>query len=214
MPLHVAIADDHGAVRLGMKYMISDWMPGTAISYAEDMGELIALLDLNKIDLVVLDVNLPGGNNFQMVRRIKDKQRQARVLVFSAYDEVLYALRYLDAGADGYLQKDGTEQDIRDALNTVFKGGKYLSSGMKDYMLEQRLREGEFQENPLMELSNREMEVCQLLARGKRIGEIAHELNLHTSTIGTYKNHIFQKLAVRNMVELMDTFKLYGGGIV
>ncbi len=209
MPLHVTIADYHGAIRIGMKYMISNWMPGTRISFAENMAELAALLALNTVDLVVLDLDLPGGNTFQMVRDIKAKQRQVRVLVFSAYDEELYALRYLDVGADGYLQKDRGEEDIKEALNTVLHGKKYLSNRVKDSVLQYRLRSGKFQENPLAGLSNRELEVCQLLVKGKGVGEIANELDLHTSTIGTYKNHIFQKLEVRNMVELTDTFRLH-----
>ncbi|WP_257668558.1 response regulator transcription factor [Parapedobacter tibetensis] len=209
MPSHVTIADDHGAVRVGLKYMILDWMPGTRISYAEDMTELIALLGEVPIDLVVLDINIPGGNNFQMVKNIKNKQPKTRILIFSAYDEMLYALRYLDAGADGYLQKSGKDEDFKEALNTVFKGSKYISASIRDYLLQHRLVGGKFAVNPLGELTDREIEVCQSLIQGKGISEIANEMTLHVSTIGTFKNHIFKKLAVRNLAELIDTFKMY-----
>lgn len=209
MPLHVVIADDHGAVRLGLKYMIREWMPESRISYAKDMPELTALLDAASPDVIVLDINLPGGNNFQVVRQLKKKHPHTRVLVFSAYNEMLYALRYIDAGADGYLQKDGDEEDFREALNTVCRGRKYLSPKMRDYLLERRSGNVEQLENPLASLSDREMEVCQLLVTGKGVSEIANELDLHTSTVGTYKSNIYAKLAVQNISELIAKVTMY-----
>ncbi|MBK1442687.1 response regulator transcription factor [Parapedobacter sp. ISTM3] len=209
MPLNVIIADDHGAVRLGLKYMIRDWMPESRISYAKDMTELTALLDAVSADVIILDINLPGGNNFQVVKQLKQKRPHTRVLVFSAYNEMLYALRYIDAGADGYLQKDGDEEDFREAMNTVCRGRKYLSPKMRDYLLERRSGNAAQTENPLAALSDRETEVCQLLVAGKGVSEIANELDLHTSTVGTYKSNIYAKLAVQNLSELIAKVTMY-----
>lgn len=203
MPLHVIIADDHGAIRLGLKYMIREWMPETQVSFAKDMAELTELLEGVAPDVIILDINLPGGNNFGVVKQIKTKRSRTRVLIFSAYNEMLYALRYIDAGADGYLQKDGDEEDFREAMNTVCRGRKYLSPTMRDHLLERGTGNAQQRENPLLALSDREMEVCQLLVSGKGISEIANELDLHTSTIGTYKTHIYTKLAVQNLSELI-----------
>src|SRR5690606_23807929 len=112
MPLHIAVADDHGAIRIGLKYIIQAWKPGTKISFAERFDDLITLLETSIVDLVILDTNLPGGNNFQMVELIKEKRARSQVLIFSAYEEELYAMRYLDAGADGYLHKNATEAEV------------------------------------------------------------------------------------------------------
>ncbi|MFC3198304.1 response regulator [Parapedobacter deserti] len=203
MPLHVVIADGHSATRLGLKYMICEWMPESQIYYAKDMPELTALLNAVSPDVIILDVNLLRGNRFQVVKQLKMKRPYTRVLIFSADDEKLYALRYINAGADGYLQKDGDEEDFREAMDTVCKGRKYLSSEMRDYLLDHRSGTVEQLENPLAKLSDRETEVCQLLIAGKGVSEIANELNLHTSTVGTYKSNIYAKLAVQNVSELI-----------
>jgi len=203
MPLHIIVADDHGAIRLGLKYMIREWMPEIQVSFAKNMADLTALLERVAPDVIILDINLPGGNNFGVVKQIKAKRPHTRVLIFSAYNEMLYALRYIDAGADGYLQKDGDEEDFREAMNTIYRGRKYLSPAMRDYLLERGSGNAQQWENPLLALSDRETEVCRLLVSGKGVSEIANELDLHTSTIGTYKTHIYAKLGVQNLSELI-----------
>jgi len=171
---------------------------------------LLRLLATQPIDLIVLDINIPGGNTFQMVPMIRNIQAAVRILMLSAYEEDLYALRYIDSGADGYLQKDSDEGDIKEALNTVYAGRKYLSSKLKEYLLQSRLNRGSLlQNNPIENLTNRELEISQLLIAGKGVGEIAKTLFIHTSTVGTYKSKIFDKLCVRNVRELIDAFSMY-----
>lgn len=155
MPLHIAVADDHGAIRIGLKYIIQTWKPDTKISFAECFDDLITLLETSIVDLVILDINLPGSDNFQTVELIKEKRARSRVLIFSAYEDELYALRYLDAGADGYLHKNATEAEIEQALNTLLIGGRYSGNGIKDIVLERRVQKGRVQHNPLLESSNR-----------------------------------------------------------
>ncbi|PPL04313.1 response regulator transcription factor [Parapedobacter indicus] len=210
MPIQVAIADDHSAVRLGMKYLVEEWMPESTVHFAQDLPALLRLLATQPIDLIVLDINIPGGNTFQMVPMIRNIQAAVRILMLSAYEEDLYALRYIDSGADGYLQKDSDEGDIKEALNTVYAGRKYLSSKLKEYLLQSRLNRGSLlQNNPIENLTNRELEISQLLIAGKGVGEIAKTLFIHTSTVGTYKSKIFDKLCVRNVRELIDAFSMY-----
>ncbi|WP_353195224.1 response regulator transcription factor [Parapedobacter defluvii] len=210
MPLHVTVVDDHSAVRLGMKYIIRDWMPEAAVSFAENMPELLRLLSSKFIHIIVLDINIPGGNHFDMIKMIRDIQANVRILVLSAYEELLYALRYIDLGADGYLQKDSREDEIKEALNTVFRGKKYLSDDVKEHLLQRRLNHGILSgDNPLQRLTNRELEVCQLLVQGKGVTEISKALFIHTSTVGTYKGKIYEKLNVINIRELMDKFNFH-----
>lgn len=209
MSLHIVIVDDHVAIRLGIKYFIQNWMPSTIVSFAEDFDEFMTILSSRQVDIVLLDINIPGGNNIQMIKSTKSKQRRIKILIFSAYDETVYALRYLDAGADGYLQKDKGEEHITEALNTIYRGGKYLGNEVREYLLQRRF---DPRRNPLEHLSSREMEVCHLLVNGMGVSEIANSLGLHTSTIATYKKKIYEKLGVRNVTGLLDTFKLHSLG--
>jgi len=210
MPIRIAVADDHSAVRLGMKYVIHEWMPEAVVHFAETVPRLLRLLSVETIDIVVLDINIPGGNNFHMIRMIKDVREDVKILVLSTYEKDLYALRYIDAGADGYLQKDCDEDAIRDALNAIHTGKKYVSSEVREHLLQSRLNGGAAsQDNPIGQLTNRELEVCRLLMDGKGVGEIAKALFLHTSTVGTYKSKIFEKLGVTNVKALTDVFKIH-----
>lgn len=210
--MHIAIADDHSAVRIGMKYIVREWMPESTVHLAADLPELLRLLSSETMDIIILDINIPGGNNFQMIPTIRNLQENVRILMLSAYDEGLYALRFIDSGADGYLQKDSEEDDVKEALNTVLAGKKYLSDALKEHMLQSRLNKGaQLHNNPLSRLTNRELEISRLLVEGKGVGEIAKILFIHTSTVGTYKNKIFEKLDVRNIKELMDAFSIMHG---
>jgi DNA-binding NarL/FixJ family response regulator len=213
MPIHIAVADDHSAVRLGMKYIIEQWMPGAVVHFAENLPGLLRLLSSETMAIVVLDINIPGGNNFHMIQKIRDIQENVKILVLSAYEEDVYALRYIDSGANGYLQKDCDDDDIREALNAIHAGKKYLSSELKEYLLQSRLNRGsDLGRNPIEHLTNRELEVCRLLMGGKGVGEIAKALFIHTSTVGTYKNKIFEKLGVKNVKALTDAFNIHNAG--
>ncbi|MFC3196669.1 response regulator [Parapedobacter deserti] len=211
MSIHVVIVDDHSSVRVGMKYIVYEWMPKSHVSLVDDMQELLHVLTSGKpVDIVILDIDIPGGNNLQMIKTIRDVQKDVRILMHSASDELVYALRYIDLGADGYLQKDSDESEIKAALDTVLHGKKYLSPGLKDSLLQSRLNLGSVgTANPLDDFSNRELEVCRLLAQGKGVTEVAEALFIHTSTVGTYKAKIYDKLGVRNVKELIDKFRLY-----
>lgn len=214
MPLHVTVVDDHSAVRLGMRYIIHGWMPEAVVSFADNMPELLRLLSSKSIDIVVLDINIPGGNSFDMIKMIRDLQADVRILMLSAYEELLYALRYIDLGADGYLQKDSDEGTIREALNTIYRGKKYLSTEVKDDILQRRMNVGDrLTENPVERLTNRELEVCRLLTAGKGVTEIAKRLFIHTSTVGTYKGKIYEKLNVDNITDLIDKFRSHDVGV-
>lgn len=210
MPIHVAIADDHGAVRLGMKYLVQEWMPEAVVHFAEDIPALLRLLANEPVHIVVLDINIPGGNNFHVLKMIRDVRADAKVLVFSAFEEQRYALRYVDAGADGYLQKNAEDNEVKEALDTVFRDRKYLSATLKDQLVQNRMNHGaESTGNPMDRLTDRELEVCHLLVDGKGVSEIANTLFIHTSTVGTYKNKIYKKFDVRNIKELIDSFNDY-----
>ncbi len=203
---HILIADDHGVVRYGMMLLIKDLLPWAEVTQVGSFNETVEFIKTNKIDLVILDINLPGGNNIQMLDSLNEIQKNIRVLMFSAYEENLYATRYLQAGAKGYLHKQNSNAEIKKAIQTVCSGGVYMSDDVKNIMLNKMLNHDENQ-NPLDLLSNREFEVAQMLIYGHGITDISSLLNLQMSTVSTYKNRIFEKLNVTNIVQLIDKFR-------
>jgi two-component system invasion response regulator UvrY len=205
---HILIADDHGVVRYGMMLLLKDLMPWAKISQIGSFNEVVDFVEKTKIDLLILDINLPGGNNIQMLESLNAVQKGIKVLMFSAYEESLYATRYLKAGAKGYLHKQTSNSEIKKAIATVFSGGIYMSDDVKDLMVNKMLNHDEDQ-SPLDILSNREFEVAQLLIYGHGITDISTLLKLKISTVSTYKNRIFEKLNVINIVQLIDKFRFW-----
>jgi two-component system invasion response regulator UvrY len=205
---HILIADDHGVVRYGMMLLLKDLMPWAKISQIGSFNEVVDFVEKTKIDLLILDINLPGGNNIQMLESLNAVQKGIKVLMFSAYEESLYATRYLKAGAKGYLHKQTSNNEIKKAIATVFSGGIYMSDDVKDLMVNKMLNHDEDQ-SPLDILSNREFEVAQLLIYGHGITDISTLLKLQISTVSTYKNRIFEKLNVINIVQLIDKFRFW-----
>lgn len=201
------IADDHGIIRLGVSQIIREMEPSSTIYEAEDFDETVRILNTHIIDLLILDINIPGANNFRMIDTVKSKQSDVKVLVFSAFSEELYAARYFKAGADGYLQKDTSPAEVRKAVDTILSGKHYISQNVRERFVQSVLNSEVNIGNPLTRLSDREAEVARLLVTGMSQTKIAEKLNLHTSTVGTHKNRIFEKLAVTNLVELVEWYR-------
>lgn len=207
MGLKIILADDHSVVRNGVSIILKDAFKDLEIKNAQNFFEATALLDSFDAQIIFLDINIPGGNTTAMIDKIKQVRSEVMILMFSAYQETQYALRYIHAGADGFLSKDSSEEEIINAVNTLLKTGKYISNVLKDKILENILHEIPI--NPLQNLSNREIEVAELLARGEGNLEISNLLNIQMTTVSTYKNRIFEKLKISNVVNLAEILKIY-----
>lgn len=208
---NILIADDHTIVRYGAALIIKELLPGGQVTEAENFNQALKLLDSQSFDLLILDINIPGGNNLQMIDVIRLHQPRIKILIFSAYDEQLFALRYLQAGVDGYLVKHSPEDELKTAIRTVLNNEKYISPTVKQHLLNGLTTRNNIPQNPLHTLSNRELEVMQLLIKGSSVAEIGTVLSLQISTVSTYKARIFEKLEVANVIELAEKVKLYGG---
>ncbi len=209
--IRILIADDHGVVRYGIKLLCKEILPNSEIFQAENFTEVLSILNSEPLDLIILDINIPGGNNIQMLDTIRLKQSKIKILMFSAYDEDIYAVRYIQAGANGYLSKDRPGKEIKNAILTILDEGKYIGESIKENILNNLLSHRKHSSNPLESLSNRELEVSRLLIQGMKITEISDALNIQKSTASTYKNRIFEKLEVNNVAELIEKFRLFGG---
>lgn len=206
---HVLIADDHAIVRYGTSFVIKELVPTGTIQEANNFDQALKLLDTDRFDLMVLDINIPGGNNLQMIDVIKLRQPNLKILIFSGYDEQLYALRYLQAGADGYVVKQATDEELKMAIQTIQNNDKYISHTVRQGLLNGLSAKKTVSRNPLASLSNREMEIMQQLVIGVAVVEIGAALGLQISTVSTYKSRIFEKMKVNNVMELAEKVRLY-----
>lgn len=205
--LNILLADDHSVVRHGISLILKGSFDNLDIAHADDFLKTIQFLKTQDFDLVILDISIPEGKGIQMVELIKNIQPLVKILIFSAHEEELYALRYLKAGADGYLNKLSSETEFQEAFNSMIKNGNYVSQSIKNQIVSNTLNKKS--DNPLELLSNRELEIARLLVRGEGNLEIANKLELQNSTVSTYKNRIFEKLVISNTVALVALFKSY-----
>jgi len=210
----ILIADDHSIVRYGTALVVKEVLPTGTLHEARNFDELLKLLDTYTFHLLVLDINIPGGNYLQMIDVIRLRQPDVKILVFSGYDEQLYALRYLQAGADGYVVKQAPEGELKTAIQTILNNDKYISPAIKQSLINGLNTPRVTGQNPLTSLSNREMEVLQLLVKGASVAEISQSLSLQISTVSTYKSRIFEKLEVTNIVALVEKVKLYDASLI
>ena len=201
------IADDHSIVRQGISLLIKELFFSAKISHAGSFKEILKIVRENRIDLMILDINFPDGNSLNIISDTKAIQPDTKILIFSAYDEDIYALRYLNAGASGYLNKGSSEDEMKQALKSMMVSGKYITQNIKDKILDSYISKKPI--NPLELLSNREVEVARLLIKGFGNMEIADMLSIKKSTVSTFKNRIFEKLEIDNLADLIDTFQLY-----
>ncbi|MCX2678692.1 response regulator transcription factor [Galbibacter sp. EGI 63066] len=203
----VLLADDHAVVRQGMSIMLRKAFKDVQVFQAENMTEILYKVKQDMYDLLVLDVYFPEGSSIGIITQIKEIQPQCKILIFSGYSEEQYALRYINSGADGFLNKLSSETDVYQAVTTVLKNKKYVSTTVKDKILDSVLNN--HVQNPLDTLSNRELEVARLLVNGEGNLEISNILNLQKSTVSTYKYRIFEKLQISNVVSLVSLFREY-----
>lgn len=207
----ILIADDHSIVRLGAAVVINEKFKDVSITNAITIKEVYDHLKFEKFDLLLLDINMPGGNNIKVIGEILNFQQDLKILVFSSYDENIYALRYIEAGASGYLNKNTAMEELANAIQSIKERGKYMSNEVKDLYVQKltSTKSSMDRVNPLNKLSNREMDVAKHLIEGHGILEVSNLLALSSSTVSTYKSRIFEKLAVNNIPDLIELFKLH-----
>lgn len=205
----ILIADDHGIVRLGLSLMIKKLRPSAIVEETDNYRGLLDTIDEKQFDLIIMDIKMPNGNFQETVDIIKIKFPKMKILVFSAQDEQLYAIRYLKMGADGFLHKESNEERIGKALEKMFDKGSYISNEVKDTMVFNTLNKRIPSQNPIEALSNREIDIAEKLIKGLSLKDISNDLNIHIASVSTYKTRLFKKLDVQTIPELIEIFRLY-----
>lgn len=199
----VLIVDDHPYMRRGLAQTIND-QPGLEVcGEAGNLAEAIQIMQTCNPHLAVVDISLGGESGIELIQAIRDRWPATKVLVSSMHDETLFAERALRAGALGFVNKGEPPDVFVTALQRVNSGQIYLSERMTKRMLGQVLADkAEVNRSPIETLSNRELEVFEMIGKGLSTKQIAGRLGLSPKTIETYREHIKQKMKLTNATEL------------
>lgn len=194
--MKLVIADDHRVVRDGIRYMLAD-APGIEITGEASSGEgLIELLETEPVDVVLLDVRMPGMSGFDVLARLQEGLSQVRVIMLSMHDTAGYVRRAIELGAAGYLLKSASRDEVIAAIDAVVEGGAYVQGELMQPLV------SEMSGKPgTGSLSPRERQVLQLVADGFENKQIVTELGLSEGTVKTYLRGIFRKLDVAGRAE-------------
>jgi two-component system invasion response regulator UvrY len=200
----ILLADDHAIVREGLKTFIQNIIPHSVIEEAQDGASAFAKIKRHNHALIILDINMPATDSFGLVSNILAVKPKSKILIFSMNSEEIFAKKLLNLGALGYLSKDASADEFRLAIENVMNNKRYVSPSLMRSLTESALRKNANNQNPFDLLSPRELEIVRHLIKGESVSQIGKYFNLHTSTIGTFKARIFEKLACKNIVEINE----------
>jgi two-component system invasion response regulator UvrY len=201
------LIDDHEAIRSGVRHLLMELFNPCDIYEAADEKSALQQLKERSYQLMILDVQIPEMNAFGLMEYIKITYPDARVLIFSMSAEKVYARKFLKAGAKGYISKTSGFVELRKAIELILDGRKYISDSLAEHLaIDFEKGKGG---NPFEKLSSREFEIASLLIAGVTVTKISERLSINTSTVGTHKARIFEKLGVKNLLELVEMAKLY-----
>jgi DNA-binding NarL/FixJ family response regulator len=198
----ILIADDHEIFRRGVMQVFSELPVKVEVDEASNGQEVIEKMWRNDYSAVVLDISMPGRNGLDVLKQIKSHKPDLHVLILSMYPEEQFAVRSLKAGADGYLTKATSPDEMIIALQKILKGKKYISSSLADKLA--CYVGSENMDAPHEALSDREYEVMCMTAAGKSVKQIAMELSLSDKTISTYRARILDKMNMDNNAQLIQ----------
>lgn len=198
--LKIAIVDDHAIVRAGFREML-DGELDIKLSFEAGSGEAaLEQLRTDACDVMLLDLSLPGQSGVDVLRVVRQRHPDLKVLVLSGFPEERYALAMIRNGANGYLSKDCERAELLRAIRTVANGRRYLSAKTAELLADGLV--GDADVPPHESLSERELQVFLRLARGESVSDIAAALNLSVKTVSTYRTRLLEKLGVSSNAEL------------
>ena len=193
----IVIVDDHPLLRKGLEQLINSSDAFHVCGEASDAAEGMTVIRQLKPDLTIVDLSLPGANGIEMIKNIRAEFPNLPVLILSMHDESLYALRGLRAGAQGYVMKQEALENVIIAIREVLAGRPYLSHDMSAKLIT-NFASGTDQANPTDKLSDRELEILELIGKGRDVREIATTLHISTKTVETHRAHIKEKQNLKN----------------
>jgi len=200
----ILMVEDHPIFRMGMCELIDQEKDLTVCGSAEDVQEALNLVETEKPDLIIVDLSLKNSNGMELIKEISKSRKKIPMLVLSMHEESLHARRCLLAGAQGYLMKHETKDSIITAIRRIFSGKKFISQRVMDTLLDQLHEEPEtMQRSPIHNLTDRELEIFEMIGKGVSSGRIAKQLHLSVKTISAHRERIKQKLGIKSSGELV-----------
>jgi DNA-binding NarL/FixJ family response regulator len=201
-PVRVLLADDHTLVRAGVRRILEAEPGITVVAEVADGGAALAELGRQEVDVLILDLSMPGMDGFEVLRRRMEISPDTKVLVLSMHADPEYVARAIREGADGYLLKDSAVQDLAAAIEAVLSGRAYHSPQVQRSLSEMvRGRTGG--DEATADLTDREREVLRLIAEGHSTKEVASRLDIGTRTVETHRANLMRKLGVHSVAQLV-----------
>lgn len=200
--IRILIADDHPILRNGLKQIISGFDDMIVTGEAGTGDEVLKRLNEEPVDVLVLDMSMPGKSGIELIRQIKTERPKLPILILSVHNEAQYAVRTLKAGASGYLCKDSASNQLVQAIRQVAAGGAFISEATAGY-LAMTIGGQTAALEPHARLSDREFEIFRMIVRGRSVSEIAEDLGLSVKTVSTHKMHILEKMEIDNAADLV-----------
>ena len=199
--IRIVIADDHPIVRAGFRQLVAEDPQLRVVAEAGNTAELLSVLAAHEADVVLLDISMPGIAFLELVQRIRTTRPRARILVVSMHPEDQVAVRAIEAGADGYVMKTQSADELVGAIRKVHAGGKHVGPALAERLAAELAarRDGRARRD----LSAREREILMLLGSGKSLKEIGARLTLSPKTVSTYRSRILTKLALKTNADLV-----------
>lgn len=204
------IVDDHLLIRAGMKMLLKNTPAYTVTAEAESGEEALRLLAVQPIDLVIMDISMPGMGGLACIRAIREQYPDVKVLVLSMHEDEEYIYKAMQYGAMGYLPKTSADDELFDALHALAEGRRYLSPNAQQSLMDIMFRPQEAEENPRGLLTAREKEIFDALIHGCTITEIAERMHISVKTVDTHKTHIYSKLNCSRRSELVSLALRHG----
>jgi DNA-binding NarL/FixJ family response regulator len=198
--IKILIADDHPIVRRGIRQILAETTDLHVGGEAANGPEVIAKVEQERWDVIVLDLNMPDRSGIDLIADIRRLRPETRVLVLTVFSEEQYAVRALRAGASGFLTKESAPDKLVDAVRKVAAGGRYVSPELAEALAS--MLAGDSVGPPHERLSNRELEVLKMIGSGRTVSQIADELGLSVKTISTHRTRILHKMSMKTNAEL------------
>jgi len=197
----VVLVEDHPMFREQLAQLINKEATMTVCGEADNIHDALRLIESKKPDIAIVDLTLKGPSGIELIKNLKAKELEIPVLVLSMHDESLYAERVLKAGARGYITKNEVSKEVMTAIYAVLRGEIYLPARIASRILES-VAVGRKNDNGVAQLTDRELEVFELIGHGRSTREISNCLHLGVSTVDTYRARIKTKLHLENSSQL------------
>lgn len=201
----VLLADDHSLIRQGIVFLLEEIELEFDVFHAANLLQILESVKVNPIEIAIIDAHFPDGNSLNIISEIKKANSNTKILVFSGIDENTQALKFINAGANGFLSKLSEENDVKNAILKMINDGEYISPTTQALLVNSFRNRNLI--NPLFSLTERELEIAKMYAEGFGNLEIANKLDIKQNTVSTLKKRIFDKLKIENIVDLVELMK-------